>query len=91
MQNNGRIAQSYIIASWSIVVCLIFSSLGEVIVCIFGQWTIFESVRVWVIRWKRVNFHLADFASDKVLEGSCLFATLAFDEVFDVWEAHTRV
>ena len=91
MQNGGIKAPSYIIVSWSIVVGLILSSLGEVIICTFWQRTIFESICARIVRWQRVNFHLADFISDKVLECSCLFTTLAFDKVLDVGEAHSRV
>ena len=62
----------------SAIVRLILLPLCEIIVCILGQWAIFERVCVIVICRHRVDLHLHNFSADEVLESSCLLPLLAF-------------
>ena len=67
-----------------------FGSLGEVVVAIFGQRSILESVCVGVILGQRVNLHFTELALHKVLERAMLLPRLALIPVFHLCVAHSR-
>ena len=83
----------HILPPWcyfSIVISLIFRSLGEILVAVLRKWAILKSVVRVVVCRQRINLHLADFSAHEVLECSCLLAALALIPIFDLREAHAR-
>ena len=54
------LSKHFPVCGHSIIVSLILCPLGEVVICILRQGSIFEGVVGVVIGWQRVNLHFAD-------------------------------